>query len=114
MTKKWRLKEREECVGRKEEEPRLDGQILKKNLVAESEWKDNFGILRPYLTKRATNSRPNPSTVEAQLGNAIVLYQRRGRYRKVANAFGVSRGLVSSTVRKSSKTHRKIYGTGLD
>ena len=29
---------------------------FEKNLVAESEWKYNFRILRPYLTKRATTA----------------------------------------------------------
>ena len=70
-------------------------------------------ILRPYLTKRATNSRPNPSIVEAQLGMLLYYISDEGRYRKVANAFGVSRGLVLLTVRKVAKLIVKYMGPDL-
>lgn len=78
------------------------------NAVPE-EWKENLrmnraniynlcDMLRPYLTKQVTNLRL-PLTVEEQVGTTLYFLADKGRFRKVANAFGVSRATVSRTIR---------------
>ena len=77
--------------------------------VVANEWRENFRMtrntfmtlteqLRPFLEKRTTAMR-EPISVEAQL--AITLYYLRdeGRFRKVANSFGVGKSSVSIIIR---------------
>ena len=55
--------------------------------------------LRPLLEKQTTNMR-QPLSVEKQLAITLYYLTDEGRYRKVANAFGISRPTVSKVVRK--------------
>ena len=55
--------------------------------------------LRPYLKKQITHLRV-PISVEKQLAVTLYYLADEGRYRKVANAFGISRSSVSIIVRK--------------
>ena len=86
---------------------------FKNGLVVPEEWNENFRMskerfdklclqLRPCIEKQNTHLRKSIS-VEKQV--AVVLYylMDEGRYRKVANAFGISRSSVSSIVRKVCK-----------
>ena len=79
-----------------------------RNLVVAEEWKENFRVshesfnilcaqLGPYIERQPTNMRQR-ILVKKQV--AITLYHLadEGRYRKVANAFGVSRSAVSIVV----------------
>ena len=45
--------------------------------------------LRPYIEKQTTRMR-QPIPVETQVGITLYYLSDEGRYRKVANAFGVS------------------------
>ena len=85
-------------------------QNFVKNRVVPEEWKENFKMscesflelcdeVRPLLKRQVTNMR-QPLSVETQVGIALYYLSDEGRYRKVANAFGVSRATVSVTVRR--------------
>ena len=74
------------------------------------EWRENFRMsrdsffelceeVRPFLEKQTTNMRV-PISVEKQLAVTLYYLADEGRYRKVANAFGISRAAVSIIVRK--------------
>ena len=76
------------------------------------EWIENFRMsrdgvyqlcdeLRPFLTKIHKNLR-EPLSVEKQLAVTLYYLCDEGRYRKVANSFGISRSTVSKVVRKVS------------
>ncbi|XP_046862569.1 protein ALP1-like [Xenia sp. Carnegie-2017] len=78
--------------------------------VVEEEWRENFrmskmaftklcNLLQPFLEKKVTNMRV-PISVEKQLAITLYYLSDEGRYRKVANAFGVSRSSVSLIVRR--------------
>ncbi len=80
------------------------------NIVVAEEWVENFrmscnsffclcDMLRPFLTKQVTNMR-KPLSVEKQLAVTLYYLADEGRYRKVANAFGISRSAVSIAVRR--------------
>ena len=80
--------------------------------VTESEWKDNFRMsqksfyelchmLRPYLEKKCTRLR-TPVSVEAQVGSFLYYISNEGRYRKTANAFGISKASISGIIRRVS------------
>ena len=97
--------------------------MFEENIVTESEWRDNFrmsrdsfreicNVLSPYLTKQKTNFL-DPVSVEAQVGLFLYYISDEGRYRKVANAFGVSRATVSITVRKVATLVVKYMGPNL-
>ena len=83
------------------------------NVVVDEEWKENLRMtkrtfmelceeLSPYIRKRETRLR---EAIDVQTQVAITLYYlaNEGRYRKVANAFGVSRSSVSLVVRSVTK-----------
>ena len=55
--------------------------------------------IRPYIQKQTTQMR-QPLSVETQVGITLYYLSDEGRYRKVANAFGVSKPSISVTVRR--------------
>ena len=88
--------------------------------VTESEWKDNFRMsrksfyelchmLRPYLGKKCTRFK-TPVSVEAQVGlpplpqvgSFLYYLSNKGRYRKTANAFGISKASISGIIKRIS------------
>ena len=86
---------------------------VKNNLTVVEEWQENFRMsrqtflklcneLRPHLTKRETIMR-KPLDVETQVALTLYYLADEGRYRKVANAFGIARCTVSRTVRTVCK-----------
>ena len=75
-----------------------------------SEWKDNFRMskrslyklseeLRPYIQGKSTIMR-EPVDVIKQVACTLYYLCDEGRYRKTANAFGLSRQVVSKIVRR--------------
>ena len=79
------------------------------NIVVDEEWKENFIMtkntfmelceeLRGHLQKNDTHLR-EALDVETQVGITLYYLSDEGRYRKVANAFGVSRSSVSLMIR---------------
>ena len=91
---------------------RTDGwwQNFVDNVVVPEEWRENFRMsknsflllcnkLRPFLEKQTTNMRQSIS-VEKKIAVTLYYLADEGRYRKVANAFGISRSAVSKVVRK--------------
>ena len=88
--------------------------------VLPSDWKDNFRmsresfnelceIVHPYLVKKTSRFRA-PVSVDTQLAIFLYYISDEGRYRKVANAFGLSRSTVSNTVRKVARVIVEIIG----
>ena len=80
-----------------------------RNIVVPEEWRENFRMsrdsfyvlcnqLRPFIEKQTTHLR-KPIFVEKQVAVTLYYLSDKGRYRKVANAFGISRALVSKIVR---------------
>ena len=76
----------------------------------DSDWKDNFRMsrcnfeklcddLRPLLERRTTRMR-KPLSVETQVAVTLYYLSDEGQYRKIANAFGLSRSSISIAVRK--------------
>ena len=83
---------------------------MMENAVVTSEWKENFRMshptfmelcedLRPQLERKSTRMR-RPISVETQMAVTLYYLSDEGRYRKVANAFGISRSSVSIIVRR--------------
>lgn len=79
------------------------------NVTVVSEWKENFygtlwnfvKILDPYTWEKAWSTRMRRRiSVETQVAVTLYYLSDEGRYRKVANAFGISRSSVSITVRR--------------
>ena len=81
-----------------------------KDIVIAKEWIENFRMsrdsfyalcdeLRPFLIRSRTNMR-EPLSVEKQLAVTLYYLCDEGRYRKVANSFGISRATVSIVVRR--------------
>lgn len=79
-----------------------------KNIVVEEEWREHFRMskgtfgklcdeLRDEITLVETHLR-KPMSVEAQVALTLYYLSDEGRYRKVANAFGVARSTVSIVV----------------
>ncbi len=79
-------------------------------IVVSDEWRENFRMcrtsffnlcdqVRPYLTRQVTNMRI-PISVEKQVAITLYYLSDEGRYRKVANAFGISRAAVSQAIRR--------------
>ncbi|XP_068671197.1 putative nuclease HARBI1 [Montipora foliosa] len=79
------------------------------NVSVASEWKENFRMskttfsdlcdyLRPLLEKKTTKMR-RPLSVETEVALTLYYLADEGRYRKIANAFGISRAWVSITIR---------------
>ena len=78
--------------------------------VVEEEWKENFRMnrssflllceeLRPFVQKKATNMRL-PVDVERQVASTLYYLSNEGRIRKTANAFGLSRSVISNIIRR--------------
>ena len=89
---------------------RIWWENLLNGVSPEHEWKTNFRMsrpnfmvlcdeLRPYIEKQTTQMR-QPICVEMQVGITLYYLSDEGRYRKVANAFGVSKSSISVTVRR--------------
>ena len=87
---------------------------FKNDVVVTEEWQENFRMskltfaklcdeLKPHLTKTETNMR-KPLDVETQVAVTLYYLADEGRYRKVANAFGISSSTVSCIVRCVTKT----------
>ena len=83
-----------------------------KEVVIPEEWRENFRMsrynfftlseqLRPHLEKQITNMRL-PISVEKQVAIFLYYIADEGRYRKVANSFGISRAAVSKIIKKVS------------
>lgn len=81
---------------------------FKDDIVLEEEWRENFRMskatfyklcneLRPYLQKQRTNMR-EPLAVDTRVAITLYYLSDEGRYRKVANAFGIGRSTVSTIV----------------
>ena len=79
------------------------------NVVPE-EWKENFRMsrdtflilceeLRPFIEKQATNMRL-PVDVERQVASSLYYLSDEGCIRKTANAFGLSRQVISVIIRR--------------
>ena len=88
--------------------------------VVASEWRENFRMkkdsflnlcneLRPFLEKKSTTMR-EPLSVETQVAIALYYLSEEGRYRKIANAFGVGKSTVSETVRNVCNVISKECG----
>ena len=76
--------------------------------MLEEEWKENFRMskltffklcdaVRPFLVKQCTNMRMSVSE-EKQVAVTLYYLLDEGRYRKVANAFGLAKCTVSVIV----------------
>lgn len=78
--------------------------------VIEEEWRENFRMSRGSLHKLADNLRPyiegkttimrTPVDVVKQVAVTLYYLSDEGRLRKTANAFGLSRQVVSKIIRK--------------
>ena len=88
--------------------------------VVTNEWRENFRMtrntfmtlteqLRPFLEKRTTAMR-EPISVEAQLAITLYYLSDEGRFRKVANSFGVGKSSVSIIIRDVCLVLAKYVG----
>lgn len=89
-------------------------------LMLEEEWKENFRMskstffklcdaVRPFLVKQCTNMRM-PVSVEKQVAVTLYYLSDEGRYRKVANAFGLAKCTVSVIVRRVCTVISAVLG----
>ena len=69
-------------------------------------------MLRPLLEKKRTRLRTSISA-EAQISSFLCYISDKGRYRKTANASGISRAYISGITRKVSYAVTKILGPKL-
>ena len=78
--------------------------------TVEEEWKENFRMsrptflllceeLRPFVQKKATNMRLSMD-VKRQVASTLYYLSDEGRIRKTANAFGLSRSVISNIIRR--------------
>ena len=85
-------------------------QNFQDNVVILEEWIENFRLsketfnelcddLRPFLTKSDTTMRKAIS-IETQIAITLYYLADEGWYRKIANAFGVSRSSISLVIRR--------------
>ena len=90
------------------------------NIVVTEEWIENFRLsketfteicdeLRHVLTKSDTPMR-KAIAVETQVAITLYYLADEGRYRKIANAFGISRGSVSLVIRRVTHAISTILG----
>ena len=90
------------------------------NDVVKEEWRENFRMtkktfmepcdkLRPFL-QRTDTTMGKAIDVETQVAITLYYLTDEGRYRKVGNAFGVSRSTVSITVRRVTRTISEKLG----
>ena len=93
------------------------------NKVPESEWTDHFrmsqksfyefcDMLRPHLEKKRTRLR-TPISVAVQVGSFLYYISDEDRYRKTANAFGISRASISRIIRRVSYAVMTLVGPKL-
>ena len=74
------------------------------DVVVPEEWRENFRMSKESFMKLCAVAHLRfPISVEKQLAVTLYYLADEGRYRKVANAFGISRFSVSITVRKVCK-----------
>ena len=89
-------------------------------VMLEEEWKENFRMskcsffklcdaVRPFLVKQCTNMRM-PVSVEKQVAVTLYYLYDEGRYRKVANAFGVAKSTVSVIARRVCTVISTVLG----
>ena len=89
-------------------------------IVVASEWRENFRMtrdtfmtlteeVRPFLEKTTTVMR-EPISVETQLAITLYYLADEGRFRKVANSFGVGKSTVSMIVREVCQVITKYLG----
>ena len=69
-------------------------------------------MLRPYLEKKRTRLR-TPISVKAQLGSFLYYISDKDRYRKTANAFGISIASISGNIRRVSYAVATFVGPKL-
>ena len=92
----------------------VDGKVL------DEEWRDNFRMgkncfyhlveeLRPFLEKQVTNMRV-PVAVATQVAATLYYLSDEGRLRKTANAFGLSRSVISNIVRRVCYVISNVLG----
>jgi hypothetical protein len=90
------------------------------SVMIEEEWRENFRLskvnffklcneLEPYLRKKSTNMRKTIS-VEKQVAVTLYYLADEGRYRKVANAFGLGKSTVSGIVRRTCGVISAVLG----
>lgn len=92
-----------------------------RNEVPLSEWKDNFRMCRfswifviyqeLFLRRKETQMR-QPISVETQVAAFLYYISDEGRYRKTANAFGISRSSVTLIVKKGFLWNCEANGSG--
>ena len=79
-------------------------------------WRKSFyglcDMLRPYLEKKRTRLG-TPISAEAQVGSFLFYNSDDDRYRKTANAFGISRASISEIIRRASYTVTTFVGAKL-
>ena len=80
------------------------------DVVVPSEWRENFRMsketfmslcdeVRPFLQKQSTAMR-DALSVETQVAAPLYYLTDEGRFRKVANAFGIGKSTVSTKIRE--------------
>ena len=89
----------------------------------EEEWRENFRVskttfnkfcneLRPFLQKKRTSMRA-PLDVKTRVAITLYYLCDEGRYRKVANAFGIGRSTVSTVIKEVTELISKKLGPKL-
>ena len=107
--KKKKNKNVQEISNKVSQDVKMVAELLD-DVVVPEEWRENFRVsketfmklcneLRPCLEKQVTNIR-DPLSVETQVGVTLYYLSDEGRYRKVANSFGIGRSTVSTTVKR--------------
>ena len=69
-------------------------------------------MLRPYLEKKRTRLR-TPISVAVQVSSFLYYIRDEDRYRKTANAFGISRASISRIIRRVSYAVMTLVGPKL-
>ena len=87
----------------------MDSDWLENVRMSKTSFEELVNILGPYLEKQITGMRKPISTVY-QIASFLYFISDEARYRKTANSFGISRGLVSLIVRKVSKVIVEFLG----
>ncbi len=92
----------------------VDGKVI------DEEWRENFRMdkdsfyrlveeLEPFLEKQVTNMRA-PVAVETQVAATLYYLSDEGRLRKTANAFGLSRSVISNIIRRVCYAISNVLG----
>ena len=95
------------------DEPVPGGTIFFNQIVIAEEWRENLRMSRGFLYELANDLRPYiegkttimraPVDVVKQVAVTLYYLSDEGRLRKTANAFGLSRQVVSNIIRKVCK-----------